>query len=72
MEHNYENICDNQTVCTVQEILFYILDVLWTITIILILIFCQCCPHMLHAKFGANRSNHVGGVRKNKFLIVLF
>ena len=24
---------------------------------------------MLHAKFGANRSNHLGGVRKSKFFI---
>ena len=32
--------------------------------------FCQEGPHMLHSKFGANRSNRLGGVRKSRFFVV--
>ena len=51
-----------------RNLLFYILGVFWTIKILL-LTFCHEGPQMLHAKFGANQSNHVGGVRKSTFFI---
>ena len=72
MEQNHENFCGNQTVfhkdmqdCLFSPqyagLLFYMLGVLRTIAILLIT-FCQEHPQMVHSKFGANLSNHIGGV----------
>ena len=60
----YERLSVLNTMC--RNLLFHIFGVLWTITVLLIT-FCQEGPQMLHEKFGANCSNHLGGVRKSIF-----
>ena len=46
-----------------RKLLFNNLSILWNIKI-LVISFCQESPQMLRAKFGANRLNCLGGVRK--------